>query len=62
MRSHTGLTHRTHPVGRHPPGQAPWRKRRGHGQPIKTTVSNPETAGPEDWVNRPFTAARPNAL
>jgi transposase InsO family protein len=32
------------------------------GKPVKTTVSNPETAGPEDRVNRPFTAERPNAL
>ena len=31
------------------------------GQPVKTTVSHPEAAGPEDRVNRPFTAERPNA-
>ena len=32
------------------------------GKPVKTTVSNPKAAGPEDRVNRPFTAERPNAL
>ena len=32
------------------------------GKPVKTTVSNPEAAGPEDRVNRPFPAERPNAL
>ena len=31
------------------------------GQPVKTTVSHPGAAGPEDRVNRPFTAERPNA-
>ena len=33
-----------------------------YGKPVKTTVGNPETAGPEDRVNRPFTAEHPNAL
>jgi hypothetical protein len=32
------------------------------GQPVNTTVSHPEAAGPEDRVNRRFTAERPNAL
>lgn len=32
------------------------------GKPVKTTVSNPEAACPEDRVNRQFTAERPNAL
>jgi len=32
------------------------------GKPVKTTVSNPEAAGPEDRVNRQFKAERPNAL
>ena len=32
------------------------------GKPVKTTVSDPEAAGPEDRVNRQFTAERPNAL
>jgi transposase InsO family protein len=32
------------------------------GQPVKTTASNPEAAGPEDRVSRQFTAERPNAL
>ena len=32
------------------------------GKPVKTTVSNPEAACPEDRVNRQFTAARSNAL
>ena len=32
------------------------------GKPVKTTVSNPEAAGPEDRVNRQFTAECPNAL
>jgi transposase InsO family protein len=32
------------------------------GKPVKTTVSNPEAARPEDRVNRQFAAERPNAL
>ena len=32
------------------------------GKPVKTTVSNPEAACPEDRVNRQFMAERPNAL
>ena len=32
------------------------------GKPVKTPVSNPGAAGPEDRVNRQFTAERPNAL
>jgi putative transposase len=32
------------------------------GKPVKTTVSNPKAACPEDRVNRPFTAEHPNAL
>ena len=32
------------------------------GKPVKTTVSNPGAAGPEDRVHRQFTAGRPNAL
>lgn len=32
------------------------------GKPVKTTVSNPAAACPQDRVNRPFTAVRPNAL
>ena len=31
------------------------------GKPVKTTVSNPKAACPEDRVNRPFTAEHPNA-
>ena len=32
------------------------------GKPVKTTVSDPQAAGPEDRVNRQFTAECPNAL
>ena len=32
------------------------------GKPVKTTVSNPAAACPQDRVNRQFTAVRPNAL
>jgi transposase InsO family protein len=32
------------------------------GKPVKTTVGNPETADPEDRVNRRFKAEHPNAL